>query len=71
MASTLLAILLNDLALRRYTRPRELLGLLAAVAFESFGYAQMNSVLSCIGTVQAAMGKGGWGTMKRRRFHAP
>jgi cellulose synthase/poly-beta-1,6-N-acetylglucosamine synthase-like glycosyltransferase len=70
MASTLLAVLLNDLALRRYTRPRELLGLLAAVAFEGFGYAQMNSVLSCIATVQAARGKGGWGTMKRRQFRA-
>jgi hypothetical protein len=68
LASTLLAVLLNDLGRRWYTRPGELFGLLGAVAFEGFGYAQLNSVLSCIGTVKALTGKAGWGPMRRRPF---
>ena len=68
LASTLLAVLLNDLGRRWYARPREFFSLLGAVAFEAFGYAQLNSVLSCIGTVKAFTSKGGWGPMKRRRF---
>jgi hypothetical protein len=68
LASTLLAVLLNDLGRRWYTRPGELFGLLGAVAFEGFGYAQLNSVLSCIGTVKALTGTTGWGPMRRRPF---
>ena len=68
LASTLLAVLLNDLGRRWYARPSELVGLMGAVAFEGFGYAQLNSVLSCIGTVQTFRGKAGWGLMRRRRF---
>jgi cellulose synthase/poly-beta-1,6-N-acetylglucosamine synthase-like glycosyltransferase len=67
---TLLAVLFSDLATRRYMKGRDL-GILVAVAlFESFGYRQANSIWGCLGTVQALTGRGGWGPMKRRAFHA-
>jgi len=31
-------------------------------------YRRLNSWWSCVGTVQAITGTGGWGTMKRRQF---
>lgn len=68
IAVTLLAILLSDLATRRYMKGSDL-GILVAVAvIESFGYRQLNSFWGCLGTVQALTGRGGWGPMKRRAF---
>ncbi len=67
-ASTLLAVLLSDVATRRYMRGRELLLLVAIAVLENFGYRQLISWWGCVGTVQAWTGKGGWGVMKRRAF---
>ena len=69
VSATLLAILLNDLGTRRYTRGRDLGTLLVVVVFENFGYLQLNSVWSWVGTVQAMTGKSGWGVMKRQPFN--
>ena len=67
-ATTFLAVLLNDLTTRQYTRGFEL-GLLVSVAIlESVGYRQLNALWGWIGTVQALTGKGGWGAMKRQAF---
>ena len=67
-ATTFLAVLLNDLTTRQYTRGFEL-GLLVSVAIlESVGYRQVNALWGWIGTVQALTGKGGWGAMKRQAF---
>lgn len=45
------------------------LALLVLVAIlENCGYRQLNAWWSCVGTVQAMTGKGGWGVMKRRAF---
>ena len=70
LSATLLAILLNDLGTRRYLRGRDFATLLAVMVFENFGYVQMNSAWSCIGTVEAMTGRGGWGSMKRQPFTA-
>ena len=66
-ATTLLAVLLSDL-LTRTMRPRDL-GLLMIVAIlENCGYRQLNAWWGCVGTMQAATGRRGWGAMKRRAF---
>jgi cellulose synthase/poly-beta-1,6-N-acetylglucosamine synthase-like glycosyltransferase len=65
---TLLAVLLNDVAMRQYMRGRDLALLVAVAILESFGYRQLNALWGCVGTVQALRGKGGWGTMKRKAF---
>lgn len=69
-AVTLLAVLLSDVATRRYLRGGDLLRLLAVVLVEGIGYRQINSWWGCVGTVQALTGKGGWGPMKRRAFQS-
>jgi cellulose synthase/poly-beta-1,6-N-acetylglucosamine synthase-like glycosyltransferase len=69
-AVTLLAVLLSDLATRRYMRGGDLLRLLAVVLVEGIGYRQINSWWGCVGTVQAITGKGGWGAMKRKAFQS-
>jgi cellulose synthase/poly-beta-1,6-N-acetylglucosamine synthase-like glycosyltransferase len=67
-AVTFVAVLLSDVATRRYMRGRELVPLLATIVLEHFGYRQVNSWWGCVGTVQALSGKTGWGAMKRRSF---
>jgi cellulose synthase/poly-beta-1,6-N-acetylglucosamine synthase-like glycosyltransferase len=68
VAVTLVAVLLNDVAMRRYMGRKDLVLLVAVAILESFGYRQLNSLWGCLGTVQALTGKGGWGPMKRRAF---
>jgi cellulose synthase/poly-beta-1,6-N-acetylglucosamine synthase-like glycosyltransferase len=67
-AVTLLAVLLSDVATRRYMRGGDLVRLVAVVLIECVGYRQLNSWWGCVGTVQALTGKGGWGPMTRRAF---
>jgi len=68
MAATLFAVLMSDLATRRYLRGRDLVLLVIVALLENCGYRQLNAWWSCVGTVQAMTGKAGWGTMKRRAF---
>jgi cellulose synthase/poly-beta-1,6-N-acetylglucosamine synthase-like glycosyltransferase len=67
-ATTLVAVVMSDIASRTYRGPRDLALLLAAATFESAGYRQLNAWWGCVGTWQAATGTGGWGTMTRRQF---
>ena len=67
---TLMAVLLSDMATRRYMRGRDLALLVAVVVLEHCGYRQLNAWWSCIGTVQAMRGQTGWGVMRRRAFGA-
>jgi cellulose synthase/poly-beta-1,6-N-acetylglucosamine synthase-like glycosyltransferase len=67
-AVTLLAVLLSDVATRRYMRGHDLALLVAVAILENVGYRQVNSLWGCLGTVQALVGKGGWGSMKRQAF---
>jgi cellulose synthase/poly-beta-1,6-N-acetylglucosamine synthase-like glycosyltransferase len=65
------AVLLNDVATRRYMRGRDLMLLFVVALVENCGYRQLNTWWGVVGTVQALTGKGGWGTMKRRAFDQP
>jgi cellulose synthase/poly-beta-1,6-N-acetylglucosamine synthase-like glycosyltransferase len=67
-AVTLLGVLLSDVSARRYMRGRDLALLCAAALLENVGYRQINSWWGCVGTIQAMIGTGGWGRMKRRAF---
>jgi cellulose synthase/poly-beta-1,6-N-acetylglucosamine synthase-like glycosyltransferase len=67
-AVTLLAVLMSDLATRRYMGRGDLALLVVVAVLENFGYRQINAWWGCVGTVQAMTGKGGWGEMKRRAF---
>jgi cellulose synthase/poly-beta-1,6-N-acetylglucosamine synthase-like glycosyltransferase len=67
-STTLMAVVLNDLASRNNSHKRDLGLLIAAAVVENFGYRQLNSWWGCVGTIQAIRGKGGWGPMKRRAF---
>jgi cellulose synthase/poly-beta-1,6-N-acetylglucosamine synthase-like glycosyltransferase len=67
-AATMLAILLNDVTTRQYTRGPELALLVAVAILESLGYRQVNALWGWIGTVQAMTGKSGWGPMRRHAF---
>jgi cellulose synthase/poly-beta-1,6-N-acetylglucosamine synthase-like glycosyltransferase len=60
------AVLLNDVATRRYMRGRDLVMLVVVALTENFWYRQLNNWWGVVGTVQALTGKGGWGTMKRQ-----
>ena len=70
-AVTLLAVLLNDVATRRYLRGRDLLLLMTIAVLENCGYRQLNAWWGFVGTVQACTGSGAWGPMKRRGFEGP
>jgi cellulose synthase/poly-beta-1,6-N-acetylglucosamine synthase-like glycosyltransferase len=68
VAATLCAVLLSDIATRRYMHGRDLTLLVAVAILENFGYRQMISWWACVGTVQVLAGKRGWGVVKRRVF---
>ena len=65
---TLLSVLLNDVATRRYQRGRDLALLIAAALLESAGYRQLNAWWGCLGTFEAVRGTRRWGAVKRRAF---
>jgi cellulose synthase/poly-beta-1,6-N-acetylglucosamine synthase-like glycosyltransferase len=67
-ASTLLAVIINDLTTKRFTHIRDFVSLVTVVVVENLGYLQMNSWWGCVGTVEAIRGKTGWGTITRRTF---
>jgi cellulose synthase/poly-beta-1,6-N-acetylglucosamine synthase-like glycosyltransferase len=67
-AATLLAVLMSDIATRRYLRGPDFVRLVVVAIAENIGYRQLNSWWGCVGTLQALTGKGGWGVMQRRGF---
>lgn len=67
-AVTLLAVLLSDVATRRYMKGSDLVLLVAVVLLENCGYRQVNAWWGCVGTMQSLTGKGGWGEVRRRAF---
>jgi len=68
VATTLLAVLLNDVTARRYMRGPDLALLVVVAILEGFGYRQINSIWGCIGTFKALTGTGGWGAMNKTAF---
>ena len=65
---TMSAVLLHDIATKRYMERGDLARLVVVALLENVGYRQLNSCWSVVGTMQAISGTGGWGTMKRRTF---
>jgi cellulose synthase/poly-beta-1,6-N-acetylglucosamine synthase-like glycosyltransferase len=65
---TLVAILMNDIAMRQYIRGKDLALLVVVAICENVGYRQINSLWGCLGTAQALTGKAGWGSIRRRAF---
>jgi cellulose synthase/poly-beta-1,6-N-acetylglucosamine synthase-like glycosyltransferase len=70
-AVSMMAVLLNDEATRRYMRGPDLIRLFVVALFENYGYRQLNTWWGVVGTVQALTGRSGWGPMKRRAFEQP
>jgi cellulose synthase/poly-beta-1,6-N-acetylglucosamine synthase-like glycosyltransferase len=67
-ATTLVSVFLSDVSTRKYTRLRDLGLIVASAILENAGYRQLNSWWGCVGTVQAMVGKIGWGPMTRKAF---
>jgi len=67
------ALLLEEIAFRRYPRFRDLLRLLAYGFLENFGFRQFMSLVKVKALVELAFRKRGWGKMDRRGFepHEP
>ena len=67
-ACSFFAVLLNDLAFRRYRRPQDLVVLFMAAFAENVGYRQLVAWWKCVGTWQMLSGGGGgsWGSIKRK-----
>ena len=62
------AVLLNDVATKRYMTGADLPRLVAVALFENYGYRQLNTWWGVVGTFQALTGRDGWGRMKRTAF---
>lgn len=62
------AVLLEEMAFRRYPRWRDLLRLLAYGFLENFGFRQYMSLVKVKALVEAAWKQRGWGHMERRGF---
>jgi cellulose synthase/poly-beta-1,6-N-acetylglucosamine synthase-like glycosyltransferase len=67
-AVSMTAVLLNDVATRRYMTGGDLTRLVVIALIENYGYRQLNTWWGFVGTVQSLTGKRGWGSMKRRAF---
>jgi len=69
-ATTLLSVLMSDLATRRYLCGRDLFLLVVVAIVENCGYRQLNSWWGCVGTFQQLTGVRGWGVVTRRVFES-
>jgi hypothetical protein len=65
------AILLEEYAIRRYERGRDIARLVLYSLFETFGYRQLVAVWRCLAFVDLARGRKDWGTMQRRGLERP
>ena len=65
---SVLAVGLEEISFRRYTRFRELFRLFLIAIIENFGYRQIVSFFRMKGLFSAIRGKQGWGAMQRRGF---
>lgn len=65
------ALLLEEMAFRRYPRWRDLVRLLAYGFLENFGFRQYLSFIKVKALAEALWRRREWGRMERRGFHAP
>ena len=64
------AVLLEDISVRRYPDPTDVLKLLGAAVVENLGFRQLLTVWRAKGLVDGLRGHTGWGAMERRGFRA-
>jgi len=62
------SLVLEELQLHRYPRPRDLLLLTLVAVAENFGYRQLNNFWRIFGTWEFLRRTEGWGKMERRGF---
>lgn len=65
------ALLLEEMAFRRYPTWRDLLRLLAYGFLENFGFRQYMSLVKVRALIEALWRRRGWGAMERRGFGTP
>jgi cellulose synthase/poly-beta-1,6-N-acetylglucosamine synthase-like glycosyltransferase len=65
------ALLLEELTVRRYPHPSDVLRLFAAAVIENFGIRQLLAVWRTKALIDALRGKKGWGGQERRGFRGP
>ncbi|MBI4249293.1 MAG: glycosyltransferase [Elusimicrobia bacterium] len=66
---SLLALLLEELAFRRYPGVRDLLRLMLAAVLENLGYRQFMAIVRAQGLWDWMRGRKAWGVMERRGIH--
>ena len=64
------ALAMDEMTLRRFPAPGDVLQLLFAALIENLGYRQMMALWRTIATYDAFMGKKGWGKMIRTGFQS-
>lgn len=65
------SLALEEMELRRFTRPVDLVILTAIAVLENFGYRQINNLWRIQGWWQFLRGKREWGRMQRKGFRRP
>jgi hypothetical protein len=65
------ALLLEELTVRRYPHPSDVLRLFAAAVIENFGIRQLLAVWRTKALIDALRGKKGWGGQERKGFREP
>lgn len=65
---SVLALLMEEVAFRRYPRVRDLFRLLLATVLENFGYRQYMGLVRAKGLLDFARGQKSWGAMERKGF---
>jgi cellulose synthase/poly-beta-1,6-N-acetylglucosamine synthase-like glycosyltransferase len=71
MVLSLLALLMEELAFRRYPQFKDLLRLMAAAVLENVGYRQYMALIRAKGLYDWLRGKKAWGAMERTGLAAP
>jgi cellulose synthase/poly-beta-1,6-N-acetylglucosamine synthase-like glycosyltransferase len=67
---SVLSVLLEEVAFRRYPRTRDLVALVVLGVLENFGYRQLTTYWRLQGTWDFFRGRQGWGQMVRKGFAA-
>lgn len=70
VAVSTLSLLLSEVQLHRFPRPRDLAILTATAVLENFGYRQLANVWRLQGCWQFLRGTKGWGAMTRKGFRS-
>jgi cellulose synthase/poly-beta-1,6-N-acetylglucosamine synthase-like glycosyltransferase len=62
---SVMSLVLEEMSLKRYTKPRDLLILGLCAVIENFGYRQLNTLWRIMGWFRFLFGRNTWGKMRR------